>query len=401
MTISTILATIALASGSPAAIDDTAPAATPDKGAVVNLAICLDTSGSMDGLIDAARRNIWSVVNDLALAEPTPQLQIALLTFGNDGHEESDGWVRIHAPLTGNLDFISQELFAQSTDGGTELVARVIDRAVTMLDWDSDPNALKIIIVAGNEGADQDTTMSYQDACRNAIAQGIMVNSIYCGNAGDAEAAAWREVSMLADGAFATIDKDKAIVHIPTPFDEELARLNEAINTTYVAYGSYGWAGQERQTAEDDNATHLGATVAASRVACKAGALYDNAGWDLVDACREKVVDLETIDEADLPENMRAMSLEERQAYIAAKQGEREALAGQVASVVNHREAFRLREQKRLAIDESQSLGSTLRRAIREQASAKGVQFPKPSEPAEQPSDATPPALEAAADSTP
>jgi hypothetical protein len=36
-------------------------------------AICLDTSGSMDGLIDAARQKIWSIVNDLALATPTPR----------------------------------------------------------------------------------------------------------------------------------------------------------------------------------------------------------------------------------------------------------------------------------------------------------------------------------------
>ena len=377
MTIPTIFATIALAGSSVAAIDATEPAATPDKATIVNLAICLDTSGSMDGLIDATRRNIWTVVNDLALAEPTPELRIAFLTFGNDGHEEAEGWVRIHAPLTSNLDIISQELFAQVTDGGTELVARVIDRAATALQWDADPDALKIIIVAGNEGADQDKTISYQDACRRAIAQGIMVNSIYCGSPGDAEATAWREVSMLADGAFATIDKDKAVVEIPTPFDEELVKLNVAINATYVVYGNEGWVGQERQVAEDANAMQLGAGPAALRLECKAGLFYENADWDLVDACTQKIVDLETIDEEDLPENMRSMTLVERKAYIATKQSEREKLSNQVSDVASQRDAYRLKEQMRLAIDESQSLGSVLRKAIRAQASAKGVKFPQ------------------------
>ena len=66
----------------------------------VDLAICLDTSGSMDGLINAARQNIWAIVNDLALAKPSPRLRIALLTFGNDGHDAGgDGGGGVEEPV--------------------------------------------------------------------------------------------------------------------------------------------------------------------------------------------------------------------------------------------------------------------------------------------------------------
>ena len=344
----------------------------------VNLAICLDTSGSMDGLIDATRRSIWGVVNDLALAKPTPDFRIAFLTFGNDGHDEATGWVKIHAPMTDDLDLISQSLFAQSTNGGTELVARVVDRAVNTLDWSNDPAALKIIIVAGNEGADQDTEISYRDACRRAIANGIMVNSIYCGSPADAEAQAWREVSMLADGSFATIDQNLATVEIPTPFDKELVALNESINKTYIAYGAKGDDLQERQWAEDANAQQLGAAASASRLACKSGDLYSNSQWDLIDACGQDVVDLETIDEAQLPEEMRSMSLEERKAFVQNKQEARDALTAQVETIVPKRDAFVAKEKVRMAIDDSKSLGSVLRKAIRAQAVAKGVHIPEP-----------------------
>ena len=34
----------------------------------IDLAICLDTSGSMTGLIESAKQRLWALVNDLALA---------------------------------------------------------------------------------------------------------------------------------------------------------------------------------------------------------------------------------------------------------------------------------------------------------------------------------------------
>ena len=41
--------------------------ATPARA--VDLVLCLDTSGSMQGLIDAARRKLWSLVSELATAK--------------------------------------------------------------------------------------------------------------------------------------------------------------------------------------------------------------------------------------------------------------------------------------------------------------------------------------------
>ena len=73
----------------------------------IDLALCLDTSNSMDGLIDSARQRLWALVNELALAEPTPRLRVALLTYGSPGFGEDNGWVRTQVPLTDDLDMVS------------------------------------------------------------------------------------------------------------------------------------------------------------------------------------------------------------------------------------------------------------------------------------------------------
>ncbi|MCA8979867.1 MAG: VWA domain-containing protein, partial [Planctomycetes bacterium] len=208
------------------------PVRPPLQSRVIDLAICLDTSGSMDGLIDSAKQRLWSIVNDLALAEPAPELRVALLTYGNDGHDAENGWVRVDSELTGDLDLISQQLFALQTNGGTELVGRVLSVATGKLNWSQDPYALKLAVVAGNESADQDSVVSFRDACAAAIKNGIMVNSIYCGNPADAEAPLWKEVSMRADGHFATIDHQNGTLAIDTPFDEQLVALTGSVNPT-------------------------------------------------------------------------------------------------------------------------------------------------------------------------
>ena len=132
---------------------------------VIELAICLDTSGSMDGLINSARQKLWTIVNDLALAEPTPTFRVALLSYGNDGHNAENGWVKVETPFTEDLDTVSQMLFGLTTNGGTELVGRVVQTSLQELDWHPSAGALRTIFVAGNESADQDDHVAARAIC--------------------------------------------------------------------------------------------------------------------------------------------------------------------------------------------------------------------------------------------
>ena len=342
---------------------------------VVDLAICLDTSGSMEGLINAARIKLWEIVNDLALAKPTPKLRVALLTYGNDGHKAENGWVNIDIPFTEDLDAVSKQLFALTTNGGTELVGRVLKAAGEQLQWTPGDDTLKLIVVAGNESADQDTQFSFRDVCKSDIAKGIMINSIYCGNVADDIAPAWKEVSTLADGQFAAIDQNNGTITVATPYDDELVTLSAAINTTYVGYGQVWRDAKANQTVQDENAASLGAAVAAQRCSTKGGEMYRNEQWDLVDACKQANFKIEDVKTEDLPENMRSMTLEQKKAHVAEMTQKRSEMQTKIADLGAKRQAYVEAEMKKMADAGDKSFDAAIRKAIRAQAVSKGFKF--------------------------
>jgi Mg-chelatase subunit ChlD/Skp family chaperone for outer membrane proteins len=374
------LALATLACAAPAAFagdGDGAPKGAAPSAATrdVDLAICLDTSGSMDGLIDAARQKIWSIVNDLALARPAPKLHVALLTYGNDGHPAEVGWVRIDSPFTEDLDRISQQLFALKTNGGTELVGRVLQTAAG-LQWSPDPQALKLVVVAGNESAEQDPKVNFRDVCKQLVEHGILVNSIYCGNPMDDLAPAWREVAQKADGQFAAIDQQNGTVTIATPFDAELATLSVAINETYVWYGKAGVEACENQKAQDSNAAGANGATAACRALTKGSCAYV-ARNDLVDAVKTGQLKLADVKKEELPEKMKEMTIEQKQKWLDDAGARRAEIAKKIQAIGQKRDGFLTEELARQQKDDNHSFDRAVRDAVRRQAEAKGFKFEK------------------------
>ena len=123
-------------------------------------------------------------------------------------------------PFTRDLDAVMETLFGFGADGGDEYVARAIHTSVARLDWSQSPDALKILFVAGNEGAEQDPVISISRATQAAISRGIVVNTLYCGSEGDNIVAGWQNVANLTNGLFASIDQNaSAVANIATPMD--------------------------------------------------------------------------------------------------------------------------------------------------------------------------------------
>ncbi|MFO0783604.1 MAG: vWA domain-containing protein [Phycisphaerales bacterium] len=350
-------------------------AAQPQQKPVQNidLAICLDTSGSMQGLIDSARARIWDVVSDLARATPAPKLRVALLTYGNDGYNAENGWTKVDIDLSDDLDNVSKQLFALTTNGGTELVARAVDRATRELTW-TQGDTLKIILVAGNESADQDQTIHYQDASKRAIEKGILVNSIYCGNSSDELVAAWKEVARLADGRSACIDQTSAQVNVDTPYDQEILAANATLNTTYLPYGAQGAEGCGNQTVQDTNARNMSGATLTGRAVAKCSSNYWNAHWDLVDACKDPAFKLEEMEAKDLPESMRTLKKEERRAFVAERGKQREEIQSKIKELDVKRAQF-IANALAARPAGPDSFDRALRDAIRAQATARGLQF--------------------------
>ncbi len=375
------LGSVALVASPTLACDGPAAPPAPATRPSVDLALCLDISGSMDGLIDSAKARLWSIVNDLATAKPVPHLRVALLTYGCDAYDPNTGWVVVDSGLTEDLDMISSKLFALKTNGGTELVGRVVDTAARTLTWSTDPDALRVVIVAGNEGADQDTIVTYQQASKASIERGILVNSMYCGNAADPTSAAWAEVAKLADGQFLCIDQSTGATVAETPFDAQLKTLSASINETYLPIGSAGRVAWANQSEQDANAASLGGGVAAQRCQTKGGELYDNRQWDLVDGCSKGTMKLEEIKDEDLPEAMRGKTLEEKKKMLADNEARRKEIQAQIQIAQAQRDAFVTEESRKFAVAQGATLDDALKQAIRSQATHKGMTF-APQQPA-------------------
>jgi len=346
---------------------------------VVQLAILLDTSNSMDGLIAQAKTQLWNIVNEFATAKQdgkAPRVQVALYEYGNQGLEKSKGFVRQVVPLTDDLDKLSEQLFSLKTNGGDEYCGWVIRDATKDLAWDDSPKTYKAIFIAGNEPFTQGS-VNYVDSCKGAIAKGIIVNTIHCGPEQEGINGKWKDGAALADGRFLVINQDARMTNIAAPQDKDIVILNGKLNSTYIAYGSAGGAGKARQEAQDANAAAApaGSTVLATRAASKSSANYSNARWDLVDKAKEKDFDISKLKDEELPEELRKLSLEERKAFVAKKTAEREALQKELGALATAREKFVAEKLKEKGKDNT--LATAVTGAVREQASKKGVVFEK------------------------
>jgi hypothetical protein len=352
------------------------PDPAPDSRRPIDLVICLDTSGSMTQLIDSARAKLWDIVNELAKAQPTPELRVGLLTYGTpENSSAAAGWVVRQTDLTGDLDTVYSKMMGMRTSGGDEFVGWVLNDALKTMSWSSDPAALKLIFVAGNESADQAAdTFNFRVICDQARSKGITINSIFAGGRDQGVSEKWEELGRHGGGVYQHIDMEKGTVQIATPQDMVLQKLNVQLNATYLPYGKHGATGCANQWAQDGNAQSMGAQSEASRVAAKATALYGNAFWDLVDACREKQVNLSELKDEDLPENMRKMTPGERQAYVDGMATTRAAVQKEIADANIARQKYIEAELKKRG-ESTSSLDEALLKALREQAAKMGFKF--------------------------
>ena len=343
---------------------------------LIQVALLLDTSNSMDGLINQARTQLWTIVNEFARAKQfgqAPTLQVALYEYGNSGLPAAGGYIRQVLPLTDDLDKVSEQLFALKTNGGDEYCGQVIGVATKDLAWSDSNKVYKAIFIAGNEPFTQGT-VDYHASCADAIKRGIIVNTIHCGNASDGQSTGWADGAKLADGQALNIDQDRAVVAIKAPQDEEIVRLSTELNKTYVAYGARGRESQVRQELADVAAITPAATAAGApvqRSVSKANSLYQNSTWDLVDGTKNGQVKLDDIADKDLPENMQKMTKEQRQAYVDEQGKKRGEIQKQINDLNTAREKFVADKRREEAKSGADTLDAAVLKAVREQMQKK------------------------------
>jgi hypothetical protein len=342
----------------------------------VQIAILLDTSNSMDGLIDQAKTQLWSVVNEFVRAKKDgrpPAIQVALFEYGKSSLPSGEGYVRLILPLTDDLDRASEELFALKTNGGDEFCGWVIREAVNRLDWSRSRDVYKAIFIAGNEPFTQGP-VDFHAQCRAAIERGVIVNTIFCGSIGEGTQTGWKDGAVLADGRFMSIDQNQKLVDIPAPQDAEIARLGVDLNRTYLPFGKMGQEGLSRQAAQDANANGVSRGVLVTRSVSKSNEFYCNDAWDLVDAIKNGKCTIDTVKDEDLPPDLRKLDKAGRKAKVDEAAKRRGELQARILKLNNEREQYLAGERKRLGTKEN-SLDKAMAQAIRDQARIRNFKF--------------------------
>ncbi len=350
------------------------PEKTVAKNQQIMIALLLDTSNSMDGLIDQAKSQLWKIVNELAAAKcgdgSRPSIKIALYEYGNDGLPSSEGYIRQVSGLTDDLDLISEKLFALTTNGGNEFCGQVIKTSLNQLGWSSAQADLKMIFIAGNEPFTQGS-VSYHIACSVAKEKSVIVNTIYCGNFDEGMHSNWKDGADITGGTYMSIEQNRKTVYISTPYDQKIAECNERLNKTYVYYGATGEQKKEAQSTQDTNAESYGMANKVERAVSKSSHAYKNSSWDLVDAAKEDESVIAAAPAKQLPAEMQGMSIEQRKGYVTQKANDRKKIQNEIQELNKKRQGYIATQSQKES--EDTMLDAAMIKAIREQAKSKNL----------------------------
>ena len=349
----------------------TTPVIQKNNNNSIKVALLLDTSGSMNGLIEQAKSQLWQILNQLAITEKEGEeetnLEIALYEYGNPTRARGSKQIRKLSAFTTDMDFISEKLFALTTGGGQENCGEIIWTSLDELEWGQNDNDLKMIYIAGNEPFTQGP-VNYAEACQKAKKEGVVVNTIFCGNWQEGVQTLWKQGAELAEGEYMNIDHNKATTYIETPYDDKINDLNTKLNKTYIPYGKKGKQKLENQTMQDSNAGKYSKANSADRAMFKTSKKYKAEDWDLVDAYKK---DKKVLKKAKvMDENLQNISAEELEAKIQAITAERERIQQDIRETNKKRQDYI--KEKSQSNTEDKNLKNSIQKSIEKQAKKKG-----------------------------
>jgi Mg-chelatase subunit ChlD len=343
----------------------------------IDIAFVLDTTGSMSGLIEGAKRKIWSIANAVAAAQPTPEIRMALVGYRDRG----DAYVTRISGLTADLDRIYADLMEFEADGGgdsPESVNQALHEALVDLAWSQDDGTLRLIYLVGDAPphTDYGDDTPYSVTCEKAARAGIIINTVQCGAMAETTPI-WQEIARSAEGEFFQIDQAGGMAAVSTPYDEDLARLSGLLGNTFVTYGDAdAVAEQEKKKAVSRKLARSAPAEAladrATYLASAAGRESFTGGSELIEDLASGEARLDEIDADHLPAEMQRMSVDERRRFVEAKAAERDKIRTEIRKLSEKRDGFL---KDRIENAGPDGFDRRVLEALRRQAARKGIVF--------------------------
>ena len=345
----------------------------------IEVVFVLDTTGSMSGLIAAAKEKIWSIAASMAQADPAPEIRVGLVAYRDRG----DAYVTQVVDLSADLDSMYAKLMdfrAAGGGDGPEAVNQALDDAVQRLSWSDDENTYKVIFLVGDAPPHMDyaNELKYPAIVKLANERGIIINAIRCGNDENTRRA-WQSIASLSQGDFFNVEQNGSAVAVTTPFDEAIASLSAKMDDTRLAFGSEAEQARHHARQAATEKLHAGASLAsqARRAAFNTSAsgeinfLGDN---DLVDAVVNGRVDMATMAPESLPAPLRAMAPAKREAAVKELEEKRLVLKSKISGLTKKRDAF-IGAKLEATGGAKDSLDDQIYGAVRRQAAEVGLSY--------------------------
>lgn len=289
----------------------------PVDGHRIDVVFAVDTTGSMGGLLDGAKRTVWSIASHIREVDKNADVHVGLVAYRDLG----DAYVTRDFALTGDLDAVFAQLSTYQAEGGGDVpedVDAALDDAVHKMAWRA--GAKKMIFLVGDAPpASRGEVPTFDVSAKAAQDKGIMINTIRCGSASDT-AEAWQKIAMLGQGEFSTIQQNGGVQQIATPYDQKMAELSRTIDSTAVIYADAATRGAYEGKMAIQAAAP--AAVAADRAAYYAKAPAKGGGRakeDVVGGVATGTVAIESLDKDMLPADLHGKSNNEIKAEIDAR----------------------------------------------------------------------------------
>src|SRR3954470_9260904 len=300
---------------------------------IVEVAFVLDTTGSMGGLIEGAKRKIWSIATAIVDSNPDADIRMGLVAYRDIGDE----YVTRKFELTSDIQDLYASLLELKARGGgdwPESVNEALDVAVNKLQWTKGGDVRRIVFLVGDAPPHMDYAQDTKYPVTLSVAKqkDIIVNAVLAGNAADTERV-WRDIAQHSNGRFIPIPQDGGqVVVIETPYDEDIIILRREINGTVIPYGPARLQKRTEEMRRQLSDVAAAAPAQASEMASylnkrsKATSEAVTGDGDLVADVTAGRKSFSTIKDEELPDNLRAMKPEQRTDEVNKQMSQRKAL---------------------------------------------------------------------------
>jgi len=331
----------------------------------IDVVFVLDTTGSMSGLIEGAKRKIWAIANRLASGQPRPEIRIGFVAYRDRGDE----YITRDYRLTNDIDEAYAHLLSLQTAGGgdtPEHVNQALADAIRTMPWSSEPKTLKLVFLVGDAPPHDDYNdgLNSSDLVKEAQSRGIIVNTVRCGSDPKTETA-WRSLASFGGGQYSSIVQDGGMVAVDTPYDTKLRELGTMLNGTVMGYGS---AHDKANSAfKMSNRAKMSAPAAAEAASFSAKSRRMNKE-DLLGALDDGL-SLDSLDEEALPTELQKLDKGARKDFVKKQKAQREKVQAEILELTNKRDAYLKDNEK------SDGFDGQVVDMLREQAADIGVDY--------------------------